>query len=150
MTKQWLRSVAAIPPAVTVRLVPYVWAIPIIAVAVMVMPCGWMVLMELLVCASVGAVPVFVLLRICKTLPMCRVVLVIELLVELLVLQMIIKVVKEVLVLGWIMGKGRSSRRTEDECSRNGQRSSHGRFLGRDAFGAWYRFHDTLPSTPQP
>ena len=105
MTKQWLRSVAAIPPAVTVRLVPYVWAIPIIAVAVMVMPCGWMVLMELLVCASVGAVPVFVLLRICKTPPMCRVVLVIELLVKLLVLQMIIKMVKETLVFAWIMGK---------------------------------------------
>jgi hypothetical protein len=80
---------------------------------------------------------------------MRRIVLVIELLVELLMLEMIIKVVKEALILGWIMGKGRSSRRTEDECSRNGQRSSHVRFLGRDAFGARYRFHDTLPSTPQ-
>ena len=116
MTKQWLRSVAAIPAAVTVRLVPYVWAIPIIAVAVMVMPCGWMVLMELLVCASVGAVPVFVLLRICKTPPMCRVVLVIKLLMELLVLQMIIKVVKEALILAWIMGKGGCSGRNENHC----------------------------------
>src|SRR3984893_11968327 len=144
MTKQWLRSVAAIPPAVTVRLVPYVWAIPVVAVAVMVMPCGWMVLMELLVCGSVGAVPGFVLLRIGKTPPMRRIVLVIELLVELLMLEMIIKVVKEALVLGWIMGKSPRSRRTEDECSRNGQRSSHVRFLGRDAFGARYRFHYTL------
>jgi hypothetical protein len=75
-------------------------------------------------------------------------VLVIKLLMELLVLQMIIKVVKEALVLAWIMGKGRSSRRTEDECSRNGQRSSHVRFLGRDAFGARYRFHDTLLRRP--
>src|SRR4051794_14216315 len=81
-------SIDAIPPAVAVRLVPYVWAIPVVAVTVMVMPCGGMVLMELLVRASVGAVPVFVLLRIDKTPRMRRVVLVIELLVKLLMLQM--------------------------------------------------------------
>jgi len=54
-----------------------------------------MVLMELLVRASVGAVPVFVLLKIGKTPRMRRVVLVIELLVKLLMLQMIIKVVEK-------------------------------------------------------
>jgi hypothetical protein len=70
--------------------------------------------MELLVCASVGSVPVLVLLGIRKTPPMCRVVLVIELLVKLLMLQMIIKVVKKALVLAWIMGKGRRRGRTED------------------------------------
>jgi len=107
-----------------------------------------MIFMELLVCASVGAVPVLVLLRIRKTLPMRRVVLVIELLVELLVLQMIIKVVKETLVFAWIMGKGQSSRRTKDQCSCNGQRSSHGRFPRRDAFGVQHRFHDTLLRRP--
>jgi hypothetical protein len=80
----------------------------------MVMPCGWMILMELLVRGAVGAVPVLVLLRIRKTLPMRCVVLVIELLVKLLMLQMIIKVVKEALVLAWIMGKGRRRGRTED------------------------------------
>ena len=62
--------------------------------------------MELLVCGSVGAVPGFVLLRIGKTPPMRRVVLAIELLMKLLMLQMIIEVVKEALVLAWIMGKG--------------------------------------------
>jgi hypothetical protein len=82
----------------------------------MVMPCGWMVLMELLVCASVGAVPVFVLLRIPKTPPMRRVVLVIELLVKLLMLQMIIKVVKEALVLARIMSKGGCCGRNDKHC----------------------------------
>jgi hypothetical protein len=43
---------------------------------------------------------------------MRRVVLVIELLVKLLMLQMIIKVVKEALVLAWIMGKGQRRGRT--------------------------------------
>jgi hypothetical protein len=107
-----------------------------------------MALMELLVCASVGAVPVFVLLRIRKTLPMRRVVLVIKLLMELLVLQMIIKVVKEALVLGWIMGKCRSSGRTEDQCRCNEHRSSHVRFPGWDGFGAQHRFHDALLRRP--
>ena len=104
--------------------------------------------MKLPVRGSVGAVPVSVLLRIRKTLPMRRVVLVIELLVELLMLQMIIKVVKEALVLGWIMGKGQCSGRTKDQCSCNGQRSSHGRFPRRDAFGVQHRFHDTLLRRP--
>jgi hypothetical protein len=110
--------VAPIPPAVTVRLVPYVWAIPVVAVTVMVMPCGWMIFMELLVRGSVGAVPILVLLRIGKTLPMRRVVLVIELLVKLLMLQMIIKVIKETLVLAGIMGKGQRRGRTENQCGR--------------------------------
>ena len=79
------------------------------------MPCSWMVLMELPVRGSEGAVPVLVLLRIRKTLPMRRVVLVIELLVELLVLQMIIKVVQETLIFAWIMGEGQRSGRTEDQ-----------------------------------
>jgi hypothetical protein len=107
-----------------------------------------MIFMELLVCASVGSVPIFVLLRIRKTPPMRRVVLVIELLVELLVLQMIIKVVKETLVFAWIVGKGQCSRRTEDQGGCNGQRSSHGRFPGRGAFGVQHRFHDTLLRRP--
>jgi len=77
-----------------------------------------MVLMELLVRASVGAVPVFVLLRIGKTPRMRRVVLVIELLVKLLMLQMIIKVVKEALIVAWIMGKGQRRGRTENQCGR--------------------------------
>ena len=77
-----------------------------------------MVLMELLVRASVGAVPVFVLLRIGKTLPMRSVVLIIELLVKLLMLQMIIKVVKKTLVLAWIMGQGQARGRTENQCGR--------------------------------
>ena len=72
--------------------------------------------MELLVRGSVGTVPVFVLLRIRKTRPMRRVVLVIELLVKLVVLQMIIKVVEEALVFAWIMGKGRRRRRGEHQC----------------------------------
>ena len=76
------------------------------------MPCSWMVLMELPVCGSVGAVQVLVLLRIRKTPPMRRVVLVIELPVKLLMLQMIIEVVKEALVLAWIMGKGQRRGRT--------------------------------------
>jgi hypothetical protein len=92
--------------------------------------------MELLVRGSVGTVPVLVLLRIGKTPPMRRVVLVIELLVELLVLQMIIKVAKEALVLAWIMGKDQRRGRTEDQRSCNDQRSSHSRFPGRDDFGA--------------
>src|SRR6266481_4844192 len=71
-----------------------------------------------------------------------------ELLVELLVLLMIIKVVKETLVFAWIMGKGQCSRRTKDQCSCNGQRSSHGRFPRRDAFGVQHRFHDTLLRRP--
>jgi hypothetical protein len=100
--------------------------------------------MELPVRGSVGAVPVLVLPRIRKTLPMRRVVLVVELLVELLVLQMIIKVVKESLVLAWIMGKSRRSGCTEDRSSCNGQHSPHGRFPGWVAFGVQYRFHDTL------
>ena len=118
MRKEWLRSVAAIPPAVTVWLVPYVWALPIVAVTVMVMPCGWMVLVELLVRGAVGAMPGFVLLRICKAPPMRRVVLVIELLVKLLMLQMIIKVVEETLVLAGIMGKTQRRGRTENQCGR--------------------------------
>jgi hypothetical protein len=73
-----------------------------------------MVLMELLVRGSVGAVPVFVLLRIGKTPPMRRVVLVIELLVKLLMLEMIIKVVKETLIFAWIMSKGGCSGRSEN------------------------------------
>jgi len=88
--------------------------------------------MELPVRGSVGAVPVFMLLRIRKTPPMRRAVLVIELLVELLVLQMIIKVIKEALVFAWIMGKGRRSGRTEYQCRCKDQRSSHGRFPARD------------------
>src|SRR5258708_16548244 len=104
--------------------------------------------MELPVGGSVGAVPVSVLLRIRKTLPMRRVVLVIELLVELLVLQMIIKVVKEALVFAWIMGKGRSSGGTEDQCRCNEHRSSHGCFPGWDGFGVRHRFHDTLLRRP--
>ena len=104
--------------------------------------------MELPVRGSVGAVPVLVLLRIRKTLPMRRVVLVIELLVELLMLQVIIKVVKEALVLAWIMGKGRRRGRTEDQCSCNDQPSSRGRFPGRRAFGVQHRFHDTLLRRP--
>jgi hypothetical protein len=80
---------------------------------------------------------------------MRRIVLVVELLVELLVLQMIIKVVKEALVLAWIMGKGRRTGRTEDQCSCNDQRSSDGRFPGRAAFGVPHRFHDTLLRHPR-
>ena len=72
--------------------------------------------MELLVRVSVGAVPVFVLLGIGKTPPMRRVVLVIELLVKLLMLQVIIKVVKETLILAWIMSKGGCRGRSEDHC----------------------------------
>jgi hypothetical protein len=107
-----------------------------------------MVFVELLVCASVGAVPVFVLLRIRKTLPMRRVVLLIELLVELLVLQMIIKVVKEALVFAWIMGKCQRCGRTEDQCRCNDQRSSDGRFPGPGGYGAQDRSHDTLLRRP--
>jgi hypothetical protein len=112
-TKEWLRSVATIPPAVTVWLVPYVWAVPV--VTVMVVPCSWMVFMELLVRGSVGAMPGLVLLRIRKAPPMRRIVLVIELLVKLLMLQMVIRVVKEALILAWIMGKGHCSGPTEDQ-----------------------------------
>jgi hypothetical protein len=104
--------------------------------------------MELPVRGTVGAVPVSVLLRIRKTLPMRRVVLVIELLVKLLMLQVIIKVVKEALVLAWIMGKGQRRGRTEDQCSCNHQRSSHGRLPGRRAFGTQHGFHDTLLRRP--
>jgi len=74
--------------------------------------------MELLVRGAVGAVPVLVLLRIRKTLPMRCVVLVIELLVKLLMLQMIIKVVEETLVLAGIMGKSQRRGRTENQCGR--------------------------------
>ena len=80
--------------------------------------------MKLLVRGSVGAVPVLVLLRIRKTPPMRRVVLVIELLVKLLVLQMIIKVVRLTLVFAWIMGQGQRCGRTEDQCRCKEQRSS--------------------------
>ena len=92
-----------------------------------------MILVELLVRGAVGPVPVLVLLRIRKTLPMRRVVLVIELLVKLLMLQMIKKVVKEALILAWIMGKGHRRRRTENQRRCNDQRSSHRRLLGRRA-----------------
>src|ERR1700730_1306410 len=112
------------------------------------MPCSWMVLMELPVGGSVGAVPVFVLLRIRKTSPMRRVVLGVELLMELLVLQMIVKVIKDALIIVSIMGKGRRGGHPQDQCRCNDQRSSHGRFPGRAAFGAQRRFHDTFLRHP--
>ena len=90
-------------------MVPNIGSISVSAVAMVVMPCSRIVLVEFSVGGSISAVPIFVFLGTCETFPMRRVVLLVELLMETLMFKVIISVSKEIVIVSGIMSKGRCS-----------------------------------------